>query len=164
MTVASGMLLILLTGMNLSVMHSYVAFGLPWYVLDCLKMMRWISRKLHNVLELWNKLTFVLSHMPLRLDLPLLLLLWLKMCLLILSLLLLLLKMCSLIPLILVWSVLSFLFMTGVTIVEGNVTLRMIAVTVLPAIRYVATVANLAILPKFAVLLNRHLHVLPRLL
>ena len=161
------MLLLLLTRVNLSVMHLYVAFGFPWYVPDCLKMMRRISRRLHNMPKIWNNFTFVLNHMPLRLDLPLLLLLRLKMCLLILSvlsLLLLLLKTCSLIPLILVWSALPFLLMTGVTLVEGNVTLRMIAVIVLPAIRYVETVANSAILPKFAVLLNRHLHVLPRLL
>ena len=116
-------------------MHLYVVFGLPWYVPDCFKMMCWISRRLHNMLELWNKLTFVLSHMALRLDLLLLLLLQLKICLLILSLLLLLLKTCSLIPLILVWSALPLLLMTGVTIVAGNVTLRMIAVIVLPAIR-----------------------------
>ena len=75
------------------------------------------------------------SHMPLRL----VLLLRLKMCLLILSvlsLLLLLLKTCSL---ILVWNALPFF-----------------AIIVLPAIRYVETVANSAILPKFAILLNRH--------
>ena len=99
------------------------------------------------------------SYAP-RLDQPLLLLLRLKMCLLILSmlsLLLLLVKTCSLIPLILVWSARPLLLMSGVTIVKGNV-------TVLPAIRYVETVVNSAILPKFAVLLNRHLPVLPRLL